>query len=227
MSLLCWTATSATLRNGLRVNAKGKWRKPPLGLLSQGLSYSLYSDKENIPDGTCDTSRIDGINVVAWRRPCVTQDGLTPKEVKRRTGFVDLKHLLTYNAVIYGGSLDAMTRTVTRMTWLEELLLFHEVSWGRTKMRIQDFEKEYDCSYKPLMRALRYRMRKVLDCRVRWPMYASYEEDAKLRAPGWNRHFNPVNGHRPVMHDTTNIPWPNPSSGDVNRALYNKYYNQC
>ena len=31
----------------------------------------------------------------------------------------------------------------------------------------------------------------------------------------------------PVMHDTTNIPLPNPSSGDLNQALYNKYYNQC
>jgi len=58
-------------------------------------------------------------------------------------------------------------------------------------------------------------------------MYASYQEDARLRAESWNRHFNPENGHRVVMHDTTNIPLPNPSSGDLNRALHNQYYNMC
>ena len=68
---------------------------------------------------------------------------------------------------------------------------------------------------------------KELECRVRWPMYASYEEDATLRDPSWNRHFGTESGHRPVMHDTTNIPLPNPSSGDLNRALHNQYYNMC
>jgi hypothetical protein len=29
------------------------------------------------------------------------------------------------------------------------------------------------------------------------------------------------------MHDTTNIPLPEPSSGDLNRALHNQYYNMC
>jgi hypothetical protein len=29
------------------------------------------------------------------------------------------------------------------------------------------------------------------------------------------------------MHDTTNIPLPAPSSGDLNQALHNKYYNMC
>jgi len=30
-----------------------------------------------------------------------------------------------------------------------------------------------------------------------------------------------------VMHDTTNIEMPAPSSGDMNRALHNVYYNMC
>jgi len=58
-------------------------------------------------------------------------------------------------------------------------------------------------------------------------MYASYEEDAKFRDPSWNAHFDPENGRRVVMHDTTNIPFPDPSSGDLNRALHNRYYNMC
>ena len=58
-------------------------------------------------------------------------------------------------------------------------------------------------------------------------MYASYKEDAKLRDPSWNKHFDQEIGHRVVMHDTTNIPLPVPSSGDLNRALYSAYYNMC
>ena len=174
----------------------------------------LEADKENIP-------------ARGWRRPRITVQDLTPKEVKRRTGFNDLKHLLAYNTVVYGGNLEEMARTVSKMTWLEEVVLFHEVARGRAKGRIQDFEAEYDCSDKPLLNAIRHRLRKVLDCRERWPMYASYAEDAQLRDPSWSRHFDPEKGHRVVMHDTTNIPLPNPSSGDLNRALYNQYYSMC
>lgn len=183
------------------------------------------SDKENVPKNVESDARDDDDN--QWRKPCITIEKLTPKEVKRRTGFQDLYQLLSYNAVVYGGDLREMAKTVTKMTWLEELILYHEVAVGRAKGRIQDFAAEYDCSKKPLLRAIRYRLRKVLDCRERWPMYASYQEDARLRAESWNRHFSPENGHRVVMHDTTNIPLPNPSSGDLNRALHNQYYNMC
>ena len=75
-----------------------------------------------------------------------------------------------------------------------------------------------------LKTAICYRLRMELDCRKRWPLYASY---AKFRNPDWNRHFDTTNGHRVVMHDSTNIPYPNPSSGDLNRALHNKYYGMC
>ena len=66
-----------------------------------------------------------------------------------------------------------------------------------------------------------------LKCRARWPMCASYDEDAKFRNSDWNNHFDPNNGPRIVMHDTSNMPLPQPSSGDLNRALYNKYYSMC
>jgi hypothetical protein len=183
------------------------------------------SNEEKVPKNIESDTRDDDDD--QWRKPCVTMGKLMPKEVKRRTGFQDLHQLLSYNAVVYGGDLGEMAKTVTKMTWLEELILYHEIAVGRAKGRIQDFAAEYDCSEKPLLRAIRYRLRKVLDCRERWPMYASYQEDARLRAESWNRHFNAENGHRVVMHDTTNIPLPNPSSGDLNRALHNQYYNMC
>ncbi len=65
---------------------------------------------------------------------------------------------------MYGGDLGEMAKTVTKMTWLEELILYHEIAVGRAKGRIQDFAAEYDCSEKPLLRAICYHLRKVLDC---------------------------------------------------------------
>jgi len=163
----------------------------------------------------------------SWRQLLITLESLTPSEVKRRTGFRDLKLLLRYSAVVYGGNLDEMAKTVTKMTWLEELLLCYEFTWGRSNVRMKELEKQYGCCHNTLMKAISYRLRKELDSRERWPMYASYEEDAKYRDRSWDRHFDPEKGHRVVMHDTTNIPLPDPSSSDMNRALHNKYYNMC
>ena len=58
----------------------------------------------------------------------------------------------------------------------------------------------------------------------RWPMYASFAEDAKLRDLKWNVLFD---GPRVVMHDSTNIPMASPTSAALQRALYNSYYGMC
>jgi hypothetical protein len=58
-------------------------------------------------------------------------------------------------------------------------------------------------------------------------MYASYAEDAKFRDRTWDGHFDPNNGPRIVMHDSTNIPLAQPSCAALQRALYNSYYGMC
>jgi len=70
-------------------------------------------------------------------------------------------------------------------------------------------------------------LKRELNCREQWPMYASYAEDSKFRKEVWNNHFDREGGPRVVMHDTTNVELPAPSSGDLNRALHNVYYNMC
>jgi hypothetical protein len=107
------------------------------------------SNEEKVPKNIESDTRDDDDDDDQWRKPCVTMGKLTPKEVKRRTGFQDLHQLLSYNAVVYGGDLGEMAKTVTKMTWLEELILYHEIAVGRAKGRIQDFAAEYDCSEKP------------------------------------------------------------------------------
>ena len=63
---------------------------------------------------------------------------------------------------------------------------------------------------------------------LRWPIYASFAEDAKFRDHKWNVHFDTTKGHRVVMHDdSTNIPLASPTNAALQRALYNSYYGMC
>jgi hypothetical protein len=43
----------------------------------------------------------------------------------------------------------------------------------------------------------------------------------------WNSHFNPADGQRVVMHDSTNIPMAMPNDAALQGALYNSYYGMC
>jgi len=106
--------------------------------------------------------------------------------------------------------------------------MYYEFTNGRSKHRIQDFAIEYNIDEKTVKKGIMYRLEKELACRERWPMYCSYEEDAHFRnSDKWEKLFNSNGGHRVVMHDTTNIPLWQPSAGDFQRALYNKYYGMC
>ena len=118
-----------------------------------------------------------------------------------------------------------MSKSATKLDWLEELLLMYEFTYGHGKIRLTDYTEAYKINKRTLKKAIMYRLKRELECRKRWPMYCSYKEDADLRnGDKWNGHFNPVNGPRVVMHDTTNIELQQPSSGDMQRALHNKYY---
>ena len=153
--------------------------------------------------------------------------------VNLKTGFEDLVQLLQHSAICYGGDLDWMATKVTKLDWLEELMMYYEFTYGHSKRRIGDFLKDYDLCKDTFYKAIRHRMERErerereLACRQRWPMYCSYKEDVKFRNDKWDRLFDRNGGHRVVMHDTTNIPLWEPSAGDFQRALYNQYYGMC
>jgi hypothetical protein len=163
----------------------------------------------------------------SWCDPIFIVRDLVPKEVKRLTGFDDLKMMLSFASIVCGGDLTKMTRTNSMLTWLEEWVLYFQFIWSRTIMRYEDYEKQYHCREKSLRKAVKAKVDMVRAARSRWPMYASYSEDAKFRAEHWSAHFDPVTGHRVVMHDSTNIPLARPSSAALQRALYNSYYGMC
>lgn len=163
----------------------------------------------------------------SWRVPTITLKDLVPKEVKRRTNFNDLKHLLSFVSATCGGDLSLITRTSSILTWLEEWILYFELVSGRTIIRFSDYATIYNCREQTLREVVREKVRLVLATRERWPMYASYAEDAKFRDSSWSGHFDPVNGHRVIMHDSTNIPLAQPTCAALQRALYNSYYGMC
>ena len=45
---------------------------------------------------------------------------LTPNKIKRRTGFSSVSTMLSYVIVVCGGSMDNITSTCSKLTWLEE-----------------------------------------------------------------------------------------------------------
>ena len=135
----------------------------------------------------------------------MTLKSLSPDEVKDRTGFTNIVHLLQYSAITYGGYLDEMIRTATKLDWLEELMLFYEFGQGWTNVRQKDYAKTYNINRDTMVKDLLYRLQIELKCRERWPMYATHEEDMKFCEEKWNKEFGD-NGPPPViMHDTTNI----------------------
>ena len=82
---------------------------------------------------------------------------------------------------MYGGDLNEMAKTATYLTFLEELILLYEFTYGRVHHGWEDWEHLYGACKNTLRKAIFYRMRKELECRERWPMYASFAEDAKFR----------------------------------------------
>ena len=69
----------------------------------------------------------------------------------------------------------------------------------------------------------------VISCRLRWPIYASLEEDEKLRKSQWNDMVkrNGCKRLRLIMHDMSYLSLDNPTDAELNMALYNDYYNGC
>jgi hypothetical protein len=120
-----------------------------------------------------------------------------------------------------------MMVTSSKLTWVEEWILYFETVYGHSLIRLCDYVKSYESSDNAVRRVFRAKLEMVIEARKRWPMYASYTEDAKYRRGEWNTHFDPQSGARVVMHDNTNINFPSPSDADFQRAMFSDYYGGC
>ena len=163
------------------------------------------------------------------RTPKFSLDDLVPKEVHRLTGFLDFQSMMQYVIIVCGGNIDILTKTQSKMTWLEEWLLYLTWAYGRVHRRKKDFMKMFGLREETLSKVVKSKIGLVIACRLRWPIYASLEEDEKLRKSQWNDMVkrNGSKRLRLIMHDMSDLSLDNPTDAELNRALYNDYYNGC
>ena len=93
--------------------------------------------------------------------------------------------------------------------------------WGKNTQRWIDLHAKFGVGEGTLRRIFDEKMKIHIAAREKWPRYASYDEDKKLRDEHWNDDYD---GFRVVMWDNTNIPMF--KSGDANnqRLTYSSYY---
>ena len=128
---------------------------------------------------------------------------LSDEEVKRRTGFPTLGHLLSYIFIVCNGDIDVVMDRRSVLTWFEAWFMHFEFKWGRTLARAKDVSATYGPNPSVVRKeiALKYEIERR--ARDRWPTYATYDEDLRLRnEEKWGAKYN---GLRPVMWDMANI----------------------
>ena len=58
---------------------------------------------------------------------------LHQKKIQRRTGFSDESTMISYIIIVCGGSMDNITKTCNKFTWLKEWVLCYEYMYGHSK----------------------------------------------------------------------------------------------
>ena len=91
-------------------------------------------------------------------------------------------------------------------------------------MRWKDAGVLYNIREDVLRSIFDFRLFLVLKCRCSWPLYASHNEDVRLRKEKWNERYEK---HRVVMWDDTNITLGHkPGDAQLQRLTYSSYYGE-
>ena len=144
-------------------------------------------------------------------------------EVRRRTGFQNLDHLLAYTILLCNGDFEKMLDKKTRLTWFEEWIFFFEYEWGRTIGRWWDAEAAMKIGRQRLMIIFQNKLDMSKTCRDSWPRYSSFDEYFCLMKEKWKEKYE---GERVVMWDDTNVNLSfQPNGADEQRLTYSMYYN--
>jgi hypothetical protein len=104
------------------------------------------------------TSASSGLESKAEGPIKIQLQNLTPKEVARHTGFVNVSRLFSFILVLCGGDIEVLTCTASTMTWLEEWLLYLEITYGQAWIRWEDIEVDYALVRKSLQNVFRIKI---------------------------------------------------------------------
>lgn len=107
--------------------------------------------------------------------------GMPDNEVKRRTGFPTMHHLLAYVFIVCNGDFDTIVERRSVLTWFEAWFMHFEFKWGRTMPRMQDVVATYGPDKQYLRKEIDLKYSIERNARDDWPTYVSYAEDISLR----------------------------------------------
>ena len=195
------------------------------GVVNIDDSHNTNSDYYETPRKQKGTKRTARNNYYTGESSLFTMKNLTCTEIKRRTGYADISALLSFVVVVCGGEMDVIIKTCSKLTWLEEWILYLQYIYGHSIKRWVDYAKEYNLKMEYCRRIFRSKLEIVITARKRWPMYATHREDVLFRDSKWENDVG--NDTRIIMHDNTNVSLPTASDGDQQRSLYSEYYGEC
>ena len=92
--------------------------------------------------------------------------GLEDSEIKRRTGFMNERHMLSYITVICNGNFNGIGYSPSSLSWYEEWLLYLEMIWGKSIQRWIDASSytNYELDSKQLRIIFDRKLDQVLLC---------------------------------------------------------------
>ena len=167
------------------------------------------------------------VNEKTYEDAALAFTDLVPKEVKRLTGFNDAASLISYIIIICKADLNTVTETCSKLTWLEEWLLYFVWKYGRVHTRVQDIRLLFgNVTERAFHNILRTKTSLEKQCCSQHPKYATFEEDEALRNKRWDELLNQHKDKRIrlVMHDMSDMPMNRAADAELNRALYSSYY---
>ena len=86
----------------------------------------------------------------------------TPATVNSKTGFEDLVQLLSFAAVVSGGNLELLCSTVTKLSFVEEWLLYAEWAYGRSRNHFKDLAEDYELCENTSRRVVYKKLQQIL-----------------------------------------------------------------
>jgi hypothetical protein len=143
-------------------------------------------------------------------------------KVHVQTGFRSLLCMLAYIAIVSNGDIKKIQSSSTILTWFEEWYLFFEVMYSRSVSRWVDVQYKYHVSDVTVRKIYDKKLDEALALRLRWPRFASFEEDKTYRKQ--EEKWEAYKGKRVIMYDNTNVRMKQPSDAEAQRATYSMYY---
>jgi hypothetical protein len=142
--------------------------------------------------------------------------------IKTTTGFSCVMSMISFIIIINDEKPENIINTVSKLTWLEEYLLYFEIIYGKQSHRWIDIGNKYKVSDSLARKIFDSKLRLHKQTMKSWPLFVNFDEDKALRKDTWNEKFE---NKRLIFWDTTNVPLAfKPTSADIQRNTYSVYY---